>query len=80
MPIRSCIVCKARLEQKALYRVVASHASGQHQPASGRSAYVCLQSNCREQFVTKDRLDRALRVRVTPDFKAQLKKEILCHQ
>ena len=79
-PIRTCISCRSRYNQEALYRFRldgANVAVDQDMRGNGRGAYVCLNNKCLTLAMNSDRLDRALKASITAESKKHAITSIL---
>jgi uncharacterized protein len=72
--VRRCISCRLIAPKVQFLRVVREHSTGDLElnQGMGRSAYICLTSDCILLAHKKKRLDRALRTTVPPDFYPKL--------
>ena len=71
IPLRRCVACRTQLPQRELVRIVRTP-PGQAianlgRKARGRGAYLCHSPACWEQGLKKNRLDYALRGRMSPE-------------
>ena len=66
---RRCISCGRVAPKLEFWRIVRINSSSQLQldKGMGRSAYICPQDNCLQVAAKKNRLGRALRVKVVPE-------------
>lgn len=78
IPLRSCVVCRAKLPKRDLVRVVMTPGgdcivdeTGKH---DGRGAYVCRQEACWQAVAKSGRLARALRETVSDASRARLQE------
>lgn len=76
LPVRTCVACRARDLKRTFVRIVrapdgtlAIDPTGKR---SGRGAYLCRRFSCWERAAHSDVLERALRVPVPPEFRAEL--------
>ena len=76
VPQRTCVACRAGQAKGQLVRVVRTpegvvmvDKTGKH---NGRGAYLCPQRRCWETALARQHLERALRVALTAETKAQL--------
>ncbi len=71
VPLRRCVACGTRFPQRELIRVVKTPqgqvAVDPSYKAAGRGAYMCRLPACWEQVLKKNRLDHALRGRMSPE-------------
>lgn len=66
--MRSCVVCREKMEKRRLTRLVYTTEGLQMDPtgkAAGRGAYLCDQPMCWDKAATTTVLDKALRVSLT---------------
>ena len=63
---RLCVGCRQTYHRDQLWRIVRTHPHRQISidRGMGRSAYLCQQASCLQAAKKKDRLSRALRVKV----------------
>ena len=78
IPQRTCIACRTVRPKRELVRivrtpegVVAVDETGKH---NGRGAYLCRQRNCWETALARRQLERALKVTLTAEAEARLRK------
>lgn len=66
IPLRSCVVCKVRVNKRTLTRIVHSAEHGVHidptGKANGRGAYLCANQICWEKAIQYNRLSVALKI------------------
>jgi predicted RNA-binding protein YlxR (DUF448 family) len=71
IPQRTCVACRQSREKKDLVRLVRSEDGNiQVDPSGtrpGRGAYLCARSDCWELGLKGNRLEHALRTKLTPD-------------
>lgn len=71
VPLRRCVTCGTRLPQRELIRIVKTPQGkvivDPSSKAPGRGAYLCHSPSCWEQGLKKNRLDHALRGRMSPE-------------
>ncbi len=71
VPLRTCIGCRKIKPQKDLIRIYINNSGeleldpGKKKP--GRGAYLCLERECWERGLKKDKLEYTLRTRITPE-------------
>ena len=68
VPIRTCVVCGAKSDKRALIRVVRTQEGIQVDPRGkldGRGAYLCQQTTCWDEAAKSNALARALRITLT---------------
>ncbi len=75
-PLRSCVSCRQVHDKRTLIRLVKA-SSGKVEvdrtgKKPGRGAYVCLERACWDEAFKKDRLERALRTKITGEEKQAL--------
>lgn len=71
-PIRTCISCRERHNQEHLYRFILDGAAVQldrDTRGHGRGAYVCPEASCLTTAMNSDRLDKALKARISTESK-----------
>ncbi len=81
-PQRTCIACRAVRPKRELVRIVRLSSPGakgevvvdETSRRDGRGAYLCRQRDCWETALAKRQLERALRVTLTAETKAQLRE------
>lgn len=82
MPVRTCVGCRSKFEQKTLFRIriekdgalkLVENGSGH-----GRSAYMCKSIACVETALRKDALTRTLKSQVTAQAKKELEEILIC--
>jgi predicted RNA-binding protein YlxR (DUF448 family) len=74
-PQRTCVACRETGDKRALVRIVRGPAGIEVDPGGrkpGRGAYLCQRSECWREALKKNRLDSALRTRLSPDDKLRL--------
>jgi uncharacterized protein len=71
---RRCVSCRRVADRTEFWRVVAVHPTHnvQMDVGMGRSAYLCIQSECLTAAQKKNRLGRALKAPVTAEIYQQL--------
>jgi predicted RNA-binding protein YlxR (DUF448 family) len=81
-PQRTCIGCRRKGDQSSFFRVsrepggrVVLYEGG---PRGGRSGYICRNENCLALALSKERLARALKLKVTDDDKERIREAIAC--
>ena len=71
LPQRTCIACRQRGDKKALIRLVRTNDGNVEVDLSaqklGRGAYLCPQKNCWELALKGNRLEHALRTKLSND-------------
>ena len=71
LPQRTCIACRQRRDKKALIRLVRTNDGNVEVDLSaqklGRGAYLCPQKNCWELALKGNRLEHALRTKLSND-------------
>jgi predicted RNA-binding protein YlxR (DUF448 family) len=76
VPQRTCVVCRQTVEKRSLVRIVNTPDEGviidPTGKRNGRGAYVCHQPECWQKIKATDVLDRALRIKLSPDDKTRL--------
>ena len=68
VPMRTCIICRQKLEKRHLTRLVSTSEGVFVDPggkSDGRGAYVCDNPDCRQQALTSNVLAKALRITLT---------------
>ena len=81
VPQRICVACRTAQPKRELVRVVRLSSPGEEGTVvvdetgkrSGRGAYVCRQQTCWETALTRQQLERALKVTVTAETVALLR-------
>ncbi|MGB3571187.1 MAG: YlxR family protein [Phormidesmis sp.] len=76
---RLCISCRQNAHRDQLWRVVRTHPNRHIQldTGMGRSAYLCKQASCLQAAKKKDRLSRALRIKVSAEIYRQLEARLV---
>ncbi len=82
VPQRTCVVCRTVRPKRELVRIVRLSSPGAEDTVmvdetgkcSGRGAYLCRQRDCWETALAGRRLERALKVTLTTETKAQLRE------
>lgn len=75
VPLRMCIVCRARSDKRTLTRLVNTGQGVYIDPTgkrNGRGAYLCGNRSCWERAVSTDMLGNALRIVLTAEDRARL--------
>ena len=70
IPQRSCIACRETTAKRELIRLVSSAGVVELDPSgkrAGRGAYLCQESKCWEKGLKGNRLEYALRTKLTPE-------------
>jgi predicted RNA-binding protein YlxR (DUF448 family) len=80
-PQRTCVACRTVKDKRELIRVVRTPTGeiilDPTGKANGRGAYLCRNANCWDAGLQKGRLDRALKVTVSPEMLVKLQAELL---
>ena len=79
-PFRTCVSCRVRHPQSHLYRFICDGEKVQmdgNSRNSGRGAYVCQKTKCLEIAINSDRLERALKSKISIQSKNDLTRLIL---
>jgi len=74
-PLRTCVACRTTGDKRELLRVVRTPQGIELDPGgrkAGRGAYVCRRPECWLEALKKNRLDAALRTRLSQDDKLRL--------
>ena len=74
-PQRTCIACRATGDKRSLVRVVRGPEGAEVDQSGrkpGRGAYLCHRPECWQEALKKNRLDSALRTRLSQDDKLRL--------
>ena len=74
-PQRTCIACRATGDKRALVRLVRTPEGVEVDPNGrrpGRGAYLCQRPECWREALKKNRLDAALKTRLSQDDKLRL--------
>ena len=74
-PQRTCIACRTTSDKRALVRVVRGPDGTEVDLTGkkpGRGAYLCQRRECWQEALKKNRLDAALKTRLSPDDKLRL--------
>ncbi len=79
IPQRTCAGCREKRAKRELIRIVRTHNNGVEIDLSGkkpgRGAYLCPKLECWELGIKKNRLEYALRVKITLENREQLLKD-----
>ena len=81
-PQRTCVACRALRPKRELVRIVRLSSPGaegavvvdETSKRDGRGAYLCRQRDCWETALARRQLERALKVTLTAETKAQLRE------
>lgn len=77
LPQRTCVACRQVKEKRQLVRLVRT-ADGLVQVASGREAgrgaYICRQASCWQEALKGNRLERALKIKLSQKTRERLKE------
>jgi len=81
-PQRTCVACRAARPKRELVRIVRLSPTeaecvvmvDETGKRSGRGSYLCRQRGCWEMALARGQLERALKVRLTAETKAQLQE------
>jgi len=81
-PQRTCIACRSLHPKRELVRIVKLASPGSEGAVvidetgkrNGRGAYLCRQRDCWETALARQQLERALKVTLTAETKAQLRE------
>ena len=77
VPLRTCVVCSAKTDKRALVRIVRSPSGSVEVDATGRlpgrGAYLCHSRDCWEVALKKNRLDHRLKSAVSPEDRLALR-------
>jgi predicted RNA-binding protein YlxR (DUF448 family) len=74
-PQRTCIACRTTGDKRGLIRIVRGSEGVEVDPTgkkAGRGAYLCERSECWREALKKNRLDAALKTRLSQDEKLKL--------
>jgi len=78
VPLRTCVACRTARPKRDLVRIVRTPEGAvvvdETGKRNGRGAYLCHQRNCWETAVAQRQLERALKVTLTAETKAQLRE------
>ena len=81
IPVRTCIGCGTRKSKYELIRLVLAGAEGvivdYQQRRPGRGAYLCFKSECLLEMKKRRGLDRAFRLKVSPENYAKIETELM---
>lgn len=76
VPLRTCVQCRKVRPKRDLIRVVRTPQGDieidERGKAAGRGAYLCRDRACWQSAVSQDRLDYALKVKLSPEHKEHL--------
>ncbi len=76
VPLRTCVLCQQVRPKRDLVRVVRSPqgaiAVDERGKAAGRGAYLCRNRDCWEKAIARDRLDHALKAKLSLEDKQRL--------
>lgn len=77
VPLRTCVVCSAKTDKRALVRVVRTPSGSVEVDATGRlpgrGAYLCHNRGCWDIALKKNRLDHRLKSAVSPEDRLALR-------
>jgi predicted RNA-binding protein YlxR (DUF448 family) len=77
LPQRTCVACRQVKEKGQLVRLVRT-ADDSVQVAggreAGRGAYICRQASCWQEGLKGDRLERALKTKLSPETRERLRE------
>ncbi len=82
-PQRTCVACRATRPKRELVRIVRLPSPEAESRVvvvdetgkrNGRGAYLCRQRDCWETALARQQLERALKYKLTPEDKAQLRE------
>lgn len=80
VPQRTCIVCKDKMDKRALLRIVNNSEDGliidPSGKKTGRGAYVCTKTACWDKVFETSILNGALRTTIKSEDKERLKSEL----
>mgnify|MGYP001224540957 CR=1 FL=1 len=79
-PLRTCVSCRVQHPQSHLYRFICDNEKVQMDNGSrngGRGAYVCQATSCLDVAINSDRLERALKSKISIQSKTDLARLIL---
>lgn len=78
VPLRTCVVCSAKTDKRALVRIVRSPSGSVEVDATGklpgRGAYLCLIRECWDVALKRNRLDHRLKSAVSPEDRQALRR------
>jgi len=77
IPQRTCLGCRQVKPKRELIRLVATANGVTVDPSgkkSGRGVYLCPSPSCWEEGLKKEKLDKALRIKITLEDKEKLKE------
>ena len=76
VPLRTCVLCQQVRPKRDLVRVVRTPQGqivvDERGKAAGRGAYLCRNQDCWEKAIARDRLDHALKAKLSPEDKERL--------
>lgn len=79
IPLRTCVACGKIKPQREMVRLVNSGETVEIDPGrkkSGRGAYICFDAECRQVGLKGNRLERTLRVNLTPEERIRLAEQL----
>ena len=78
VPLRTCVACRTARPKRDLVRIVRTPEGAvvvdETGKRNGRGAYLCHQRNCWETAVAQRQLERALKMTLTAETRAQLRE------
>jgi predicted RNA-binding protein YlxR (DUF448 family) len=77
LPQRTCVACRQAKDKKQLVRLVRlTYGSVQVSNGceAGRGAYICRQASCWQEGLKGERLERALKTKLSPENREQLRE------
>lgn len=82
-PERTCIVCRDKHDKRDLIRIVRDkegHISlDSTGKKNGRGAYICTKEDCINNFFKKGALQRAFKMKISPQEIEQVKEDVIAH-
>lgn len=83
MPQRTCVACRQKDAKRQYVRLVRASSGDVHVDptgkANGRGAYLCARRSCWDRALETNALDRALKVALGPEKKAELAEWARAH-
>ncbi|MDE2861266.1 MAG: YlxR family protein [Chloroflexota bacterium] len=77
VPLRTCVVCSAKTDKRALIRIVRTPSGSVEVDATGRlagrGAYLCHNRGCWDIALKRNRLDHRLKSAVSPEDRLALR-------
>lgn len=80
VPIRSCLICRAKSDKRNLFRIVINKEGkvffDKTLRANGRGAYVCDNDDCIEKIKNSNKLDKTFNIQISKEIKDEIYDQI----